>query len=64
MTKYIFVTGGVVSSIGKGVTASSLGRLLKKLGLSRQKTRPLDPETDPVAAATFKKHPPHCAINP
>ncbi len=32
MTKYIFVTGGVVSSIGKGVTASSLGRLLKNRG--------------------------------
>src|SRR3954465_335856 len=29
MTKYIFVTGGVVSSLGKGITASSLGRLLK-----------------------------------
>ena len=32
MTKYIFVTGGVVSSIGKGITASSLGRLLKNRG--------------------------------
>ncbi|MHB0912897.1 MAG: CTP synthase [Armatimonadota bacterium] len=32
MVKYIFVTGGVVSSIGKGVTASSLGRLLKNRG--------------------------------
>ncbi len=32
MIKYIFVTGGVVSSIGKGVTASSLGRLLKNRG--------------------------------
>ena len=29
MTKYIFVTGGVVSSLGKGITATSLGRLLK-----------------------------------
>ena len=29
MTKYIFVTGGVVSSIGKGIVAASLGRLLK-----------------------------------
>ena len=29
MTKYIFVTGGVVSSLGKGITAASLGRLLK-----------------------------------
>lgn len=32
-TKYIFVTGGVVSSIGKGITAASLGRLLKSRGL-------------------------------
>ena len=32
MIKYIFVTGGVVSSIGKGITASSLGRLLKNRG--------------------------------
>jgi len=34
MTKYIFVTGGVVSSLGKGITAASLGRLLKSRGLS------------------------------
>ncbi|MBA2861911.1 glutamine hydrolyzing CTP synthase [Methanococcus maripaludis] len=32
--KYIFVTGGVVSSLGKGITASSLGRLLKARGLN------------------------------
>lgn len=32
MTKYIFVTGGVVSSLGKGITASSLGALLKRSG--------------------------------
>jgi len=32
-TKFIFVTGGVVSSLGKGITASSLGRLLKNRGL-------------------------------
>ncbi|MBP6965709.1 MAG: CTP synthase [Armatimonadetes bacterium] len=32
MTKFIFVTGGVVSSIGKGITAASLGRLLKNRG--------------------------------
>ena len=31
-TKYIFVTGGVVSSLGKGITASSLGRLLRERG--------------------------------
>ncbi|MTD30861.1 CTP synthase [Planomicrobium sp. YIM 101495] len=34
MTKYIFVTGGVVSSLGKGITAASLGRILKNRGLS------------------------------
>lgn len=33
ITKYIFVTGGVVSSLGKGIMASSLGRLLKNRGL-------------------------------
>lgn len=33
MTKYIFVTGGVVSSLGKGIIAASLGRLLKNRGL-------------------------------
>lgn len=33
MTKFIFVTGGVVSSLGKGITAASLGRLLKDRGL-------------------------------
>ncbi len=34
MTKFIFVSGGVVSSIGKGITVASLGRLLKSRGLS------------------------------
>ncbi len=34
MTKYIFFTGGVVSSVGKGVTAAALGRLLKERGIS------------------------------
>ncbi|HEY3268139.1 MAG TPA: CTP synthase [Armatimonadota bacterium] len=33
MTKYIFVTGGVVSSIGKGITSASIGRMLKNRGL-------------------------------
>lgn len=33
MTKYIFVTGGVVSSLGKGITSATLGRLLKARGL-------------------------------
>ena len=34
MTKYVFCTGGVVSSVGKGVTVASLGRLLKSRGLT------------------------------
>ena len=34
MAKYIFVTGGVASSLGKGITAASLGRLLKARGYS------------------------------
>ena len=50
MTKYIFVTGGVVSSLGKGITAASLGRLLKNRGLkvNMQKIDPylnIDPGT-------------------
>lgn len=49
-TKYIFVTGGVVSGLGKGITAASLGRLLKQRGLqvSVQKLDPylnVDPGT-------------------
>ncbi|MGH7589011.1 MAG: CTP synthase, partial [Gemmatimonadota bacterium] len=33
-TRYVFVTGGVVSSLGKGIAAASLGMLLKARGLS------------------------------
>ena len=33
MAKYVFVTGGVVSGLGKGICAASLGRLLKQRGL-------------------------------
>ena len=40
--KYIFVTGGVVSGLGKGITAASLGRLLKQRGL-RVRVQKLDP---------------------
>lgn len=42
MTKYIFVTGGVVSGLGKGITAASLGRLLKARGL-KVAAQKLDP---------------------
>lgn len=50
MAKYIFVTGGVVSGLGKGITAASLGRLLKARGLkvAAQKLDPyinIDPGT-------------------
>ena len=50
MTKYIFVTGGVVSGLGKGITAASLGRLLKSRGykVASQKLDPyinIDPGT-------------------
>ena len=41
-TKYIFVTGGVVSGLGKGITAASLGRLLKARGL-KVAAQKLDP---------------------
>ena len=34
MTKFIFVTGGVVSSVGKGITVASIGRILKSRGTS------------------------------
>src|SRR5574344_2962949 len=49
-TKYVFVTGGVASALGKGITAASLGRLLKNRGLkvSIQKFDPylnVDPGT-------------------
>ena len=50
MTKYVFVTGGVVSSLGKGITSASLGALLKSRGLTvvNQKFDPyinVDPDT-------------------
>ncbi len=50
MTKYVFVTGGVVSGLGKGITAASLGRLLKARGyrIAAQKLDPyinIDPGT-------------------
>ena len=49
-TKYVFVVGGVVSGLGKGITAASLGRLLKSRGLkiTMQKLDPylnVDPGT-------------------
>ena len=42
MTKYIFVTGGVVSSVGKGVTVASIGQILKSSGF-QVSVQKLDP---------------------
>ena len=55
MTKHIFVTGGVASSLGKGITASSLGRLLKSRGL-RVTMQKLDPylNVDPGTMNPFE----------
>ncbi len=55
MTKHIFVTGGVTSSLGKGLTASSLGRLLKSRGL-RVTIQKLDPyiNVDPGTMNPFE----------
>lgn len=55
MTKYIFVTGGVVSSLGKGLAASSIGCLLEARGLSVQMIK-LDPyiNVDPGTMSPFQ----------
>ncbi|CAI8413859.1 MAG: CTP synthase [Acidimicrobiaceae bacterium] len=55
MTKHIFVTGGVASSLGKGLTAASLGRLLKQRGL-RVVIQKLDPyiNVDPGTMNPFE----------
>ena len=55
MTKYIFVTGGVVSGLGKGITAASLGRLLKCRGL-KVAAQKLDPyiNVDPGTMSPFQ----------
>jgi CTP synthase len=55
VTKHIFVTGGVASSLGKGITASSLGRLLKARGL-RVTMQKLDPyiNVDPGTMNPFE----------
>ena len=55
MTKYIFVTGGVVSGLGKGITAASLGRLLKTRGL-KVAAQKLDPyiNVDPGTMSPYQ----------
>ena len=54
-TKYIFVTGGVVSGLGKGITAASLGRLLKERGL-KVAAQKLDPyiNVDPGTMSPYQ----------
>ena len=55
MTKYIFITGGVVSGLGKGITAASLGRLLKMRGL-KVAAQKLDPyiNVDPGTMSPYQ----------
>ena len=54
-TKYVFVTGGVVSSLGKGITAASLGRLLRARGL-KVDVQKFDPylNVDPGTMSPFQ----------
>ena len=54
-TRFVFITGGVVSSLGKGITASSLGRLLKARGLKVQ-VQKFDPylNVDPGTMSPFQ----------
>ena len=53
--KYIFVTGGVVSGLGKGICAASLGRLLKQCGL-RVRNQKFDPylNVDPGTMSPYQ----------
>ena len=55
MTKYVFVTGGVVSGLGKGITAASLGRLLKSRGI-KVAAQKLDPyiNVDPGTMSPYQ----------
>src|SRR5512143_3470409 len=55
MTRYIFCTGGVVSSVGKGVTAAAIGRILKARGL-RVAVQKLDPylNVDPGTMSPYQ----------
>ncbi|MGZ4381047.1 MAG: CTP synthase, partial [Gaiellaceae bacterium] len=54
-TRYVFVTGGVVSALGKGIVAASLGRLLKARGL-RVQVQKFDPylNVDPGTMSPFQ----------
>ena len=56
MAKFVFVTGGVVSGLGKGITAASLGRLLKSRGL-KVAAQKLDPyiNIDPGTMSPYRR---------
>ncbi|MEA3298246.1 MAG: CTP synthase, partial [Chloroflexota bacterium] len=55
MAKYIFVTGGVVSSVGKGISVASIGRILKSRGITVS-TQKLDPylNVDPGTMSPYQ----------
>ena len=55
MTRYIFCTGGVVSSVGKGVTAAAIGRMLKARGI-KVAIQKLDPylNVDPGTMSPYQ----------
>ena len=55
MTKFIFVTGGVVSSLGKGITAASLAAILEARGVNVTMTK-MDPyiNVDPGTMSPFQ----------
>ena len=55
MTKYVFITGGVVSSLGKGITSASLGAILESQGLNITLLK-LDPyiNVDPGTMSPFQ----------
>ena len=63
MTKYIFVTGGVVSGLGKGITAASLGRLLKARGL-KVAAQKLENRTEQqrIQGPFHEQAPPFCSV--
>ena len=64
-TKYIFVTGGVVSSLGKGIVAASLGKLLQARGYSVT-IQKFDPyiNIDPGALSSSEEEGAPCSTSP
>ena len=55
MTRYVFVTGGVISSVGKGISVASIGRILKNRGISVS-VQKLDPylNVDPGTMSPYQ----------